>query len=65
MNMKLKQKYIKCFTHEKSAELKLVGYKYLYESDGIFYFEDNQDLTIKFSNINILKDTKSSSWIGL
>lgn len=66
--MNLKHKYIKCFSEEKLEELKLAGYKYLYENNGVYYFENNQDLTVKFSsnsNCNILQNTKLSSWIGL
>ena len=63
--MKLDKKYIKCFTQEKSKQLQEAGYKYLYESGGIFYFEDNKDLSAKFSDIDILSNTKYSSWIPL
>lgn len=60
------KRYIKCFTKEKSDELIEVGYKYLYESNGVFYFEDNQNITVKFSdNKNLLKGTKYSSFIPL
>lgn len=65
VDMRLKNKYIKCFSQEKSEELKRAGYKYLYEDGGVFYFENNSDLTVKFSESNLLKDTKLSMWIGL
>jgi hypothetical protein len=63
--MKLKNKYLKCFDEVKKNQLIECGYKYLYTSNGVFYFEENQDLTIKFSKSNILQNTKFSSWIGL
>jgi hypothetical protein len=65
--MKLDKKYIKCFTQNKSKQLQEAGYKFLYESNGVFYFEDNQNITVKFSddNSNILKDTKYSLYIPL
>jgi hypothetical protein len=63
--MKLIKRYIKCYSEEKSEELKLAGYRYLYQDNGVYFFENNKDLSVKFSNSDILKDIKFSSWIGL
>jgi hypothetical protein len=63
--MKLENKYIKCFSIKKKNQLLDAGYKYLYMNNGTYYFENNQNLTIKFSDSDILKDTKFSMWIGL
>ncbi len=64
--MKLKNKYIKAFSEEKSEQLKNAGYKYLYEKNGVYYFEDCDQLNAKFSNnSDILKDTKTSMWINI
>jgi hypothetical protein len=63
--MKLvENKYLKCFTQKKSEQLKEAGYEYLYESNGIFYFQNSKELTVKFSNTNLLEDTKPSMWIN-
>lgn len=67
--MKLNKRYIKAFSKIKSEELIEIGYKFLYESNGVFYFEDNQNLTAKFSNNsdndNFLKGIKYSNYIPL
>lgn len=67
--MKLNKRYIKAFSKSKSEELQEVGYKFLYEANGVFYFEDNQNLTANFThnneNYNLLKGTKYSSYIPL
>jgi hypothetical protein len=63
--MKLvENKYLKCFSQEKFEQLKEAGYKYLYESNDIFYFLNSKELTVKFSNSNLLEDTKLSMWIN-
>lgn len=64
--MKLKNRYIKCFSKVKSEQLQEIGYKFLYEANGVYYHENNEQV-IKFSdnNSNILKGTKYSSWIPL
>jgi hypothetical protein len=58
--MKIKQKYIKCFSQEKSQKLNNVGYQFLYEQNGVYYHQNNENLTVKFSNTDILEDTKYS-----
>lgn len=58
--MKLESKYIKCFSNEKAESLKYVGYKFLYEQNGVYYFENNPQLTVKFSTSDLLNDTKPS-----
>jgi hypothetical protein len=63
--MKIDKKYIKAFTQEKSDQLQETGYKYLYESNGIFYFEDNKSLSKNFSNTDILSGTKFTTWIPI
>ncbi len=63
--MEFKNKYIKCFSKEKSEELKRIGYIFLHESNGVFWFEENNKITLNFSNSDILKDVKFSSWINL
>lgn len=63
--MKLKQKYVHCFDLEKSETLNEAGYDFLYEKDGIYYHLNNEDITVKFSDDDILKDCKLSTWIAL
>lgn len=62
--MKLKNKYLKCFSKEKSESLILLGYKFLYEQNGVYYHENNEEITIKFSNSDTLKDIKFSTTIN-
>ena len=67
--MNLQQKYIKCFSQKKSAQLQEAGFSFLFEKANVYYHNNNELLTVKFSdnkdndNSNILKDTKYSSWI--
>jgi hypothetical protein len=63
--MKLKQRYFKVFSKKKSEVFIEIGYKFLYEANGVYWFEDDQNLTAKFSDNKILKDTKVSTWIPL
>jgi hypothetical protein len=63
--MKLNRKYIKAFSEEKAEQLKQAGYKHLFEKNGVYFFEENYDITVKFSNSNLLNDTKSSMWINI
>jgi len=63
--MKLKNKYIKCYSSDKSAQLQKAGFLFLYEQNGVYYHQNNEDLVVKFSKNELLKDTKFSSWIGL
>lgn len=54
------KKYIQCFSKEKAKELDSVGFEFLYEQNGVFYFVDNPDLSkkIKFSNNNNFCDSE-------
>ena len=64
--MKLKHnKYIRCFDEIKSAQLQEAGFLFLFEQNGVYFHKNNDDLTVKFSNTEILEDIKFSSWIGL
>lgn len=51
-------KYIQCFSKEQSNELESIGYEFLYEQNGTFYFLDNPDLSKfkKFSDGSNLCD---------
>ena len=61
--MRLNKRYIKAFSKSKSEELQEVGYKFLFESNGVYYHENNEQI-IKFSDDkSILKDTKYSIYI--
>jgi len=61
--MNLQQKYIKCFSQKKSAELSEAGFCFLFEKGNVYYHENNEQV-IKFSdNKNLLKDTKYSLYI--
>lgn len=60
--MKLQNKYIKCFTKEKFECLKEAGYTFLYEQNGVYYFESQN--AIKFNNSDLLKDTKFSTTVN-
>lgn len=61
----IKNKYIKCFTEEKSAELQEAGFLFLYEKAGVYYHQNNEELVVKFSKDELLKDIKFSKWINL
>jgi hypothetical protein len=63
--MQLKQKYLKCFTNDKAEQLKQLGYTYLYDKNGVYYFQNNENLTIKFSDNDILNGVKQSMTINL
>lgn len=65
--MKLKNRYIKCFNKKKKEQLDDYGYKFLYEANGVYWFENNQNLT-KFSaenNLNILNGCKYSIYLPM
>ena len=63
--MKLNKRYIKAFSKSKSEELINVGYKFLFEANGVYYHENNEQI-IKFSdNKNLLNGTKYSSFIPI
>ena len=63
--MILKNKYIKCFSQEQSEELKKLGYIFLHESNGVFWFENNEKISQNFSENRILDKVKFSQWINL
>jgi len=56
---------MKCFNQKKYEELLSCGYKFLYEQNGVYYFENNEHLTRKFSGEDVLEGTKTSTYIGL
>ena len=58
------KKYIKCFSNEEANKLKNTGFHFLYERDGIFYFENNQNLINNFEKENTIKNVKFSSTIN-
>ena len=62
--MQLKNKYIKCFSQDKSNELKNAGFVFLYERNGVYYFENNSNLCKQFSKNDLLKNTKTSMTIN-
>jgi len=62
--MKLEEKYIKCFSEEKKEQLVKSGYEFLYEQHEVYYFKNNKKIEAKFSNQEILKDTKPSLTIN-
>jgi hypothetical protein len=54
-----KNKYIQCFSQEMADNLSNLGFEYLYETNGIWYFNDNDVLSksVKFSNGNNFSDS--------
>ena len=58
------KKFIKCFSQDKSDKLKNNGFKFLYERNGVFYFENDDKLTVKFSSSNILENTKITTTVN-
>jgi hypothetical protein len=54
---KIEPKYIKCFSEEKKNQLIQFGVEFLYEQHGVYYFKKPE---VRFSNQDILKDTKTS-----
>lgn len=48
------KKYIKCFSSDKVDYLKNIGFVFLYEQNGVYYFEDKDKLSkkINFSDYN-------------
>jgi len=62
--MKLQNKYLKCFSQEKFKQLKNAGFLFLYEQNGIYYFENNDKLIKQFSKDNLFENTKSSMTIN-
>jgi hypothetical protein len=62
--MILKNKYIKAFSKEKSYQLLSAGYIFLYEQNGVYYYQNNNDITEKFSCSDLLKDTKFSTTVN-
>ncbi len=65
--MNLQQKYIKCFTQKKSAELSEAGFSFLFEKAGVYYHSNNEQIVKNFTddNYQILNNTKYSSYIPL
>lgn len=49
-------KYIKCFSKETADELKDIGYELLYEQNGTWFFENNEQLNhiSKFSKNDVM-----------
>ena len=62
--MKLQNRYLKCFSKEKFQQLKDVGFLFLYEQNGVYYFENNDKLIKQFSKDNLFENTKSSMTIN-
>ena len=58
------KKIIKCFSEEKSQELEKHGFKKLYSQNGVFYFEFNEKLSVKFSDNELFKDTKVTTTVN-
>lgn len=52
-------KYIKCFSEIKASELIDIGFEFLYEQNGTWYFVDEPALSksVKFSNGNNFSDS--------
>jgi len=59
------KKFIKCFSDDKYSQLLQAGYTFLYERNGVWYFNDDDKLNVNFSSSDVLKDTKLSQWINL
>jgi len=60
------EKYIKCFSQEKSDSLSKLGFTFLFEKQGVFWFENSFEKIENFSsNEEILKDTKITNTINL
>ena len=63
--MNIKNKYVKCFTKEKSDELAIYGFPFLFKRAGVYYHEMSEQ-TLKFSdNKNLLKGVKYSNFIPM
>jgi hypothetical protein len=58
------KKYIKCFSNKDYNKLINKGFCFLYEKDGIFYFENNQELITKFSKDDLMNNIKFSQTIN-
>lgn len=39
-------KYIKCFSQDKANELNKIGFEFLYEQNGIWFFSNSQELQL-------------------
>lgn len=52
-------KYIKCFSKEKADELVSIGYQFLYEQNEVWYFNNNEKLSlpINFSKSENFSDS--------
>lgn len=56
-------KYIKAFSQEKANFLSEMGFSFLFEKQGVYWFENDEKL-IKFSESDLLKDTKMTNTIN-
>lgn len=47
-------KYIKCFSQNKADELTKIGLEFLYEQNSVWYFKNNEklSLSVNFSKSN-------------
>lgn len=62
--MILQPKYIKAFSQEKSNQLSIAGYEFLYEQNGVYYHKKLEQTEAKFSNDDLFKNTKFSLTIN-
>lgn len=63
--MNIKNKYVKCFNQQKSAELQEAGFSFLFMKAGVWYHENNEQIVNFSDDKSILKDTKYCSYIPL
>lgn len=54
--MQIKNRYIKCFSVSKKKQLEEAGFLYLFEKNGVYWFENNYNEISKFNNSDNNKD---------
>lgn len=57
-------KYIKCFSKHDANILKDKGFIFLYFQNEVWYFENNHNLTVKFSEDKILHNCKFTNTVN-
>lgn len=56
------EKYIKVFSEEDCDKLKNLGYEFMHESDGVYWFLNSEKIS-KFTESDV--DSSKSRWVGL
>jgi hypothetical protein len=63
--MDLQNKYIKAFSQEIADCLKLKGFEFIQETNGVYWFKNNESKAINFSDNELSKNIKFSTWINI